>query len=224
MAPRFQDRASAGRELAGKLSAHAHDPHLLILALPRGGVPVGYEIARELRAPLDVLIVRKLGAPGSEELAMGAIASGGLRVLNKEVVSRLGISPEAIEQAAQREERELRRREIIYRGERPMPRIEGATVILADDGLATGATMRAAVRVLRLERPANIIVAVPVGAPDSLEELRAETDEVAFVDAPEPFYAIGAWYSNFIQTTDEEVRGLLADGRRLSETATRPGG
>ena len=210
MSARFRDRREAGRFLARELAAYANRPDVIVLALPRGGVPVGYEIAQALHAPLDVFLVRKLGVPGHEEYAMGAIASGGVSVLNEEVVQRLGISPYQIETVAAREQRELERRERAYRGDRPEPEIRGRTVILVDDGLATGASMQAAVLALRRLQPARIVVAVPVAAPETCEQLREIADEVVCATTPEPFYAVGLWYEDFSQTSDEEVRALLA--------------
>ena len=210
MSARFRDRREAGRFLARELAAYANRPDVIVLALPRGGVPVGYEIAQALHAPLDVFLVRKLGVPGHEEYAMGAIASGGVSVLNEEVVQRLGISPYPIETLAAREQRELERRERAYRGERPPPEVSGRTVILVDDGLATGASMQAAVLALRRLQPARIVVAVPVAAPETCEQLREIADEVVCATTPEPFYAVGLWYEDFSQTSDEEVRALLA--------------
>jgi putative phosphoribosyl transferase len=209
MGPRFQDRFDAGKFLAAKLKSRAGDPSLVVLALPRGGVPVGYEIARELNLPLDVFVVRKLGVPGYEELAMGAIASPGVRVLNEELIQRLNIPPHVIEATAREEEQELQRREQAYRGGREPVPIERRTVILVDDGLATGASMRAAVRALRQRAPSSIIVAVPIGSRDTCDQLRSEADDLFCGDTPDPFYAVGTWYSNFIQVTDEEVRQLL---------------
>jgi predicted phosphoribosyltransferase len=206
---RFQNRADAGRQLAAGLAEYAHLPNVLVLALPRGGVPVGFEVAEVLGAPLDVFLVRKLGVPGHEELAMGAIATGGVRVLNDEVVSGLGIPDDVIETVAAREEQELQRRERLYRGDRPAPEVAGHIVILVDDGLATGSTMRAAVAALRRQRPTCIIVAVPVGAEQTCAELAAEADQVVCAHTPEPFYAVGLWYADFSQTTDVEVRELL---------------
>lgn len=205
----FRDRADAGRILAGKLTAYANRPDVLVLALPRGGVPVAYEVAQALHAPLDVFLVRKLGLPGQEELAMGAIASGGTRVLNEEVIGKLNVSEQVIETVAAEEQRELSRREHDYRDRRPPPDVRGRTVILVDDGLATGSTMRAAVAALRRRGPSRIIVAVPVGAPDICAELQKEADEVVCAQMPEHFYAVGAWYDDFSQTSDEEVRHLL---------------
>jgi len=205
----FHDRTDAGRQLAAELAAYADRPDVLILALPRGGVPVGYEVARALRAPLDLFLVRKLGVPGQEELAMGAIATGGVRVLNDEVVRMLGIPEATIDAVATEEWRELLRRERAYRGNRPAPQVRGKTVILVDDGLATGSTMRAAVAALRQQRPDRLVVAVPVGAAATCAELRHEADEVVCAQTPEPFYAVGIWYGDFSQTTDEEVHDLL---------------
>jgi putative phosphoribosyl transferase len=215
---RFKDRYDAGRALAGRLlTPYRGRPGLLVLALPRGGVPVGYEVARALgAAALDVFLVRKLGVPGHEELAMGAIASGGVRVLNEDVVRMLGISEEEIDDATGIEAAELERRERAYRDDRPHPRVEGRTVILVDDGLATGATMRAAAMALRLQRPAELVVAVPVAAEQTCEQFRTEVDRIVCAFTPEPFHAVGLWYEDFSQTTDEEVRALLnrawADG------------
>jgi putative phosphoribosyl transferase len=206
----FHDRSEAGRVLAEKLASYANRPDLLVLALPRGGVPVAYEVAQTLHAPLDVFLVRKLGLPGQEELAMGAIASGGTRVLNEEVVSKLNVPEEVIDMVAADEQQELNRRERDYRDGRLPPDVRGRTIILVDDGLATGSTMRAAVAALRQQAPARIIVAVPVGAPETCEDLQHEADEVVCAQTPRPFYAVGAWYDNFSQTTDEEVRDLLA--------------
>jgi predicted phosphoribosyltransferase len=206
----FHDRTEAGRALAARLKAFVGRPDVLVLALPRGGVPVAYEVARALQAPLDIFIVRKLGVPRHEELAMGALASGGVRVLNDEVVHDLGIPEAVIDAVTAQAQQELERRERLYRGERPPPDARGRTVILVDDGLATGSTMRAAVAALRRLGPARIIVAVPVGAAETCAALREEADAVLCQQTPEPFYAVGAWYQDFTQTTDEEVRDLLA--------------
>ena len=214
--PEFLDRYEGGRVLAGLLREYAHRPDTLVLALPRGGVPVAYEVARALGAPLDVFLVRKLGAPTHEELAMGAIASGGVRVINREVVEELAISREDIDAVAAREELELRRRELSYRDGRPPPDVRGRDVILVDDGLATGTTMRAAVAALRRLEPESIVVAVPVGAAESCEDLAGEADDVLCARRPEPFYAVGLWYRDFAQTSDEEVRQLLALASRTS--------
>jgi predicted phosphoribosyltransferase len=206
----FHDRSEAGRVLADKLASYANRPDVFVLALPRGGVPVAYEVARALHASLDVFLVRKLGLPGQEELAMGAIASGGTRVLNEEVVRKLNVPDEVIDTVAAEEQQELSRRERDYRDGRPPPDVRGRTVILVDDGLATGSTMRAAVAALRQQGPGRIVIAVPVGAPETCAELQREADEVVCAQTPQPFYAVGAWYDNFSQTTDEEVRDLLA--------------
>jgi predicted phosphoribosyltransferase len=187
----FRDRREAGRLLAAKLAAYADRPDALVLALPRGGVPVAHEVARALKAPLDVFVVRKLGVPGYEELAMGAIATGGVRVLNNEVVRRLGIPEHLIDAVARREMQELMRRERLYRGTRPPPDVKGRTVILVDDGLATGATMQAAVQAPRQQQPASIVVAVPTAAPDTCEQLKALADDVICAVTPEPFHAVG---------------------------------
>jgi predicted phosphoribosyltransferase len=206
----FRDRREAGRQLAAMLTAYTHRPDVLVLALPRGGVPVASEVARALDAPLDVFLVRKLGVPGHEELAMGAIASGGVRVLNDELVRALRIPYHVIAAVAAREQQELARRERLYRGDRPPPEVRGRTVILVDDGLATGATMYAAVKALRQQLPARIVVAVPIAAPEACAELSEEVDEIVCAVTPEAFYAVGLWYADFSQTTDEEVRDLLA--------------
>ena len=209
-APPFRDHREAGRLLAAKLAAYANRPEVLVLALPRGGVPVGYEVARTLKAPLDVFIVRKLGVPGHEELAMGAVASGGVRVLNDEIVGALRIPEYVIDKVAAKEQQELARRERIYRGNRNAPDVRSRTVILVDDGLATGATMLAAIKALRQQQPARLVVAVPTAAPETCEELKAEVDDVICAVTPRPFYGVGLWYEDFSQTTDEEVRNLLS--------------
>jgi predicted phosphoribosyltransferase len=214
LSARFRDRREAGRVLAQKLAGYANRPDVIVLALPRGGVPVAYEVAAALHAPLDVFLVRKLGVPGHEEYAMGAIASGGVRVLNEEVVQALGIPDFRIEAAAAREEQELARRERAYRGSRPPPDVKGRTVILVDDGLATGASMQAAVTALRRLEPARIVVAVPTAAPETCEQMRALADEVVCASTPEPFRAVGLWYEDFSQTSDEEVCALLAQARQ----------
>ena len=215
----FCDRAEAGRFLAARLGAYANRRDVLTLALPRGGVPVAFEVARSLRAPLDVFLVRKLGVPGHEELAMGAIATGGVRVLNDEVVQSLGLTSEVVERVTARELRELERRERSYRGERPAPDVGDRAVILIDDGLATGATMRAAVQALRQREPARLIVAVPVASKETCRQFqsRGEADEIVCALTPEPFFAVGTWYEDFGQTTDEEVRDLLARAARFAE-------
>lgn len=215
MMDRFQDRREAGRVLAERLREFAQDRNVLVLALPRGGVPVGYEIARTLGLPLDVFIVRKLGVPGYEELAMGAIASGGVRVLNEEVVDRLGISDRQIEQAAAREQQEIERRELEYRGDVPPANVRGKKIILVDDGLATGATMRAAVEALAEAGATQIIVAVPVGSVEAVQRLAREADEVVCPLQPHDFAAVGQWYDDFSQTSDEEVRELMAESMHV---------
>jgi putative phosphoribosyl transferase len=205
----FRDRREAGRFLSGKLMAYTDRPDVLVLALPRGGVPVAFEVARALHAPLDVFLVRKLGVPGHDELAMGAIASGGVRVLNEDVVRGLRISSDVVDRVFAREKQELERRERSYRGARPAPDVRGRTAILIDDGLATGSTMRAAIVALRQQGPARIVVAVPVGAPETCAEFQDEADEAICALTPEPFYAVGVWYQDFSQTTDQEVHELL---------------
>ncbi len=205
----FRDRRDAGRRLASQLAHLRGARGLLVLALPRGGVPVGFEVARALGAPLEVLLVRKLGVPGRSEVAMGAIASGGLRVIDAELVERLGISRGEIAAVEAHERRELERRERSYREGRPPPGIAGRTVVLVDDGVATGSTMKAAIGALREERPAAIVVAVPVAPTSTLRELEALADATVCVAAPEPFYAVGAFYVDFEATSDEEVRSLL---------------
>ena len=208
--PRFRNRAEAGQLLARVLDEYAGRNDLVILALPRGGVPIGYEIARQLRVPLDVFLVRKLGVPWHPELAMGALASGGVQVLNDEVVRMYGIPPHVIKAVAAQEQEELDRRAREYRGDRAFPSLEGRTVILVDDGLATGSTMRAAVAAVRQQKPARIIVAVPVAAVQTCDEFRHEVDDIVCLRMPEMFSAVGAWYDDFSQTSDEEVRALLA--------------
>lgn len=205
----FANREEAGRELAAELSEYRNRNDVLVLALPRGGVPVGFEIATALDAPLDVFLVRKLGMPGHEEFAIGAIATGGVRVLDEEVVRRYRVDRAAIERITMQEEAELERRERSYRGDRPLPELTDHTVILVDDGLATGSTMRAAVAALRQEHPRKIVIAVPVAAPGVCDAFRDEVDDVVCARTPEPFYAVGLWYADFSQTTDEEVHELL---------------
>lgn len=205
----FRDRHDAGRRLAVALESYAGRPDVLVLALPRGGVPVAYEVACRLRVPLDVFVVRKLGVPGYEEFAMGAIASGGVRVLNADVVYGLGMLEREVSAVEAREREELARRERLYRGTRPPLALRDRTVILVDDGLATGATMRAAVAALRRLNPARIVVAVPVSDPSTCQELEHEADDVVCAVTPVPFLAVGRWYQDFSQTTDEEVRTLL---------------
>jgi predicted phosphoribosyltransferase len=206
----FRDRVEAGELLAERLAAYAHRDDVAVLALPRGGVPIAHEIARVLGVPFDVFVVRKLGVPGHEELAMGAIASGGARVINHDVVNALGIPANVIEAVAQREQIELDRRERLYRGTRSPLHLVNKTVILVDDGLATGSTMRAAVMAARQRQPARVVVAVPVGAPTTCADLSREADDVVCLRTPEPFVAVGRWYRDFTPTSDEEVRTLLA--------------
>jgi putative phosphoribosyl transferase len=205
----FKDRTAAGQVLAKELAAYANRSDVLILALPRGGVPVAFEVAKALKAPLDVFLVRKLGVPGQEELAMGAIASGGVRVLNDEVVAGLGLSETIINKVAEKEQQELERRERLYRDDRPAPDLHGRTVILVDDGLATGATMRAAVRALQQQQPAQLVVGVPVSSPETCQEFQTEVDDIVCARTPRPFHSVGLWYDDFSQTTDDEVRDLL---------------
>jgi putative phosphoribosyl transferase len=207
---RFRDRVEAGRALAARLDGYAGRSDVVVLALPRGGVPVAFEVATRIGAPLDVFVVRKLGLPGQPELAMGAIAGGGVRVVNERVVGEVGVAAETIDAVAAREREELERRERLYRGDRPPLRVEGKVVLLVDDGLATGSTMRAAVEALRPQGPAELVVAVPVAPPATCEELRRVADDVVCAVAPEPFVAIGAWYESFPPTADEEIRELLA--------------
>ncbi|MBV8118358.1 MAG: phosphoribosyltransferase [Alphaproteobacteria bacterium] len=215
MAPeRFRDRTEAGRLLAEKLAAYIARPDVLVLGLPRGGVPVAYQVSRALRAPLDIFLVRKLGVPGHQELAMGAIASGGIRVLNDDVVGRLAIPGDEIDAVAAKEVNELGRRERLYRGGRPPRDIRGRTVIIVDDGLATGATMRAAIAALRQLQPARVVVAVPTAAPDTAGQLGKEADDIVCVITPEPFFAVGQWYEDFEQVSDAEVGVLLRAAQR----------
>ena len=217
----FHDRYEAGRILASRLSHYADRSDTIVLGLPRGGVAVAYEVARALHLPLDVFIVRKLGVPGQEELAMGAIATGGIRVLNQAVIRALGLSQAQIEEVIRREERELRRREEQFRGNRPPPDLKGKTVILVDDGLATGATMWAAITAVRQQQPARIVMAVPVADPSGCESFRQIADEVVCAITAEPLHAVGLWYQDFPQMTDDEVRSLL---RSPSPSAGGQGG
>ena len=207
--PLFRDRADAGHVLASRLAGYAGRADVVVLALPRGGVPVAYEVARALGAPLDVFLVRKLGLPGHEELAMGAIASGGIRLINEDVVDAYRVSDAQIAAVTDAEERELERRQRLYRDNRPLPQLSDRTVILIDDGLATGATMRVAVLALRQESPARIVVAVPVAAAETCDDFRGIVDDIVCAETPSPFYAVGLWYEDFTQTTDEEVHELL---------------
>jgi putative phosphoribosyl transferase len=207
----FRDRTEAGELLASKLLQYAGRPDVQVLALPRGGVPVALEVAKALKAPLDVFVVRKLGVPGHEELAMGAVASGGVRVLNRDVIESLRIPRAMIEAVSAQELQELSRRERLYRDDRPPPQIRNHRVILVDDGLATGSTMRAAVAALRKLHPSKIIVAVPAAAPSTCDEFRSEVDEIVCAETPQPFYAVGAWYEDFSQVSDDQVRKMLED-------------
>ena len=221
----FRDRQDAGRRLAARLLKYAGRSDLVVLALPRGGVPVAVEIAHRLQAPLDIFLVRKLGVPGHEELAMGAIASGSTRVINEDIVSYLQIPGEIIDAVAADEQRELERRERAYRDGRPPPQVKDRIVILIDDGLATGSTMRAATAALRKQNPSRIVVAIPVAPVEACEALLTEVDEVVCAATPEPFHGVGLWYDNFEQTTDEEVRELLhranPDRRRAASVFKR---
>lgn len=223
LAPIFHDRADAGRALAKQLHDYAGRHDLVVLALPRGGVPVGFQVAEALGAPLEVFLVRKLGTPGHRELAMGAIASGGVRVVNDEVVRWLSIRPEQIESVAREEEQELIRREAAYNAGRPPVSLKGRVVILVDDGLATGSTMKAAVQAVKQHEPNRVIVAVPVGAPETCRDLRQYADEVICASTPEPFSAVGQWYVIFDQTSDDEVRELLAGAAERQAPSLKSG-
>jgi predicted phosphoribosyltransferase len=206
---RFRDRRDAGRQLAAELGEYRDRADVLVLALPRGGVPVGFEVAQALGAPLDVFVVRKLGVPGHEELAMGAIASGGARVINEAVVRRARITDAVLAAVTAREQEEVARRERLYRGDRPPPDVRDRTVILVDDRLATGATMRAGVEAVRQGGAKRIVVAVPVGSPETCESMCRGADEVVCLATPEPFVAVGFWYEDFGQESDDDVRTLL---------------
>jgi putative phosphoribosyl transferase len=219
----FRDRRHAGRLLAGKLSAYAGRRDVMVLALPRGGVPVGFEVAQSLGAPLDVFLVRKLGVPGQQELAMGAIATGGIRLVNEEVREALGIPDEVIDEVAAEEQKELLRRERLYRDDRPGPDVADRIVILVDDGLATGTSMRAAVAALRQSEPARLVVAVPVGAYETCDEFKRLVDELVCLKTPEPFRAVGLWYEDFGQTSDQEVRDLLEEAAKPKRWPPDPG-
>lgn len=211
---RFLNRRDAGMMLAQKLLEYADNPDVIILALPRGGVPVAYEVALALGAPLDVWLVRKLGLPGQEELAIGAIASGGIQILNRDIIHALSLEPEVIQNIVDRELQELQRREEQYRGKRPAPQVHDRIVLLIDDGLATGASMLAAVTALRTKHPARIVVAVPAAAPQAISILRPKVDEILAILSPDPFEGVGKWYNDFSQTTDEEVQQLLDEANR----------
>jgi putative phosphoribosyl transferase len=221
----FRDRVEAGRLLARELTRYANRPDVLVLGLPRGGVPVAFEVAKALRAPLDVVVVRKLGVPGQPELAMGAIASGGARVLNESLVSSLRIPESAIAAAAEEEEEELRRRELAYRGHRGAPKVHGKTIILVDDGIATGSTMRAAIQALKRQHPARLVIAVPTAAASSCGEIEPQVDELVTLMAPEDFGAVGQWFEEFPQVSDAEVTDLLdraGHSPAPAESATAP--
>ena len=212
----FRNRIEAGQVLARRLQQYKNQPDVLILGLPRGGVPVAYEIARELNAPLDVFIVRKLGVPGHEELGMGAIATGGVRILHEGIIREIGISPQTIEAVSAREQAELDRRERLYRGDRPAPTIESRTVVIVDDGLATGSTMKAAIQAVRQQSPRQVIVAVPTAPSETCEQLKESADHVVCALTPEPFFSVGGSYADFTQITDEEVRDLIASAANIS--------
>lgn len=219
MRSRFRDRHDAGRRLAAELRQYSNRPDVLVLALPRGGVPVGYEVATAIGAPLDVFIVRKLGLPWNEEVAMGAIASGGVRVLDHDLIRVARVSDADLQEVTRTEQAELDRREKLYRGGRPFPDLAGKTVVLVDDGLATGSTMRAGVEALRQEKPARIVVGVPVAAPETCDAFRGIADEIVCAETPEPFMSVGLWYEDFSQTTDDEVHELLDRTRASSHAA-----
>ena len=212
----FRNRTEAGEILSGHLQNYKRQPDVLVLGLPRGGVPVAYEVARELSASLDVFIVRKLGVPGHEELGMGAIATGGVRILHNGIIRELGISQLTIDLVSDREQQELERRERLYRGDRPAPTIEGRIVIIVDDGLATGSTMKAAIQAVRQQNPGRLIIAVPTAPVETCEQLKQIADEVVCAINPEPFFAVGGSYADFNQTTDEEVRDLIERAARIS--------
>ena len=210
---RFRDRREAGRQLAERLVNYAGRSDTIVLGLPRGGVPVAYEVASALHLPLDVFVVRKIGTPWHQELAMGALASGGVRVINQDLVRELNVPASEVERITQREQRELERRELRFRGNRPFPDVTGKTVLLIDDGLATGATMQVAVAALRQKGAQRVVVGVPVASPDTCDAFRDITDDIVCVLTPEPFYAVGFWYDDFGQTSDEEVHDLLDRGQ-----------
>jgi putative phosphoribosyl transferase len=219
MPKRFHDRTDAGQQLAAKLFPHANRADVIAVALPRGGVPVAAEVAKTLNIPLDVCLVRKLGTPGHKELAMGAIASGGVRVLNYEILSELNISGDTVDEVAAHELRELQRRDHVYRGDRPPLDISDRVILLIDDGIATGSTMRAAIAILKAQHPARIVVAIPVAPLETCQALLKEVDEVVCLFQPDPLYSIGLWYDNFAQVTDAEVCDLLTSSEVGSSSA-----
>ena len=219
MPHRFRDRREAGKELAEQLARYAHEPDVIVLGLPRGGVPVAYEVAAALSVPLDVFVVRKLGVPGHEEYAMGAVAGGGIRVINEDVIRDLRIPPDAVERVERAERAEIERREVAYRGGAPAPPLAGRVVILVDDGLATGSTMLAAVAAVRTQHPGRVVVATPVASMEACDAVRREADDCVCVSVPDPFYGVGLWYLDFTQTTDEEVQRLLATARAARRPA-----
>ena len=223
MAVPFRDRTDAGQFLSTKLMAYANREDVLVLALPRGGVPVAFEVAKAINAPLDVFLVRKLGVPGNKELAMGAIATGDVLVLNEEVIKALDVPRVEIDLVTAKEKQELERRERIYRGDYPPPDVQGYTVILIDDGLATGSTMRAAVVALRKQTPGRIVIAVPIAAESTCNEFRSEVDEVICAVTPQPFLSVGTWYENFLQITDDDVREILKRARHELPDVPRRG-
>jgi predicted phosphoribosyltransferase len=212
----FRNRGEAGQVLARCLQQYKNQQDVLILGLPRGGVPVAYQVARELNAPLDVFIVRKLGVPGHEELGMGAIATGGVRILHEGIIRELGISRQTVDAVSESEQAELERRNRLYRGDRPAPAIKDQTVVIVDDGLATGSTMKAAIQAVRQQAPRRLIVAVPTAPADTCEQLKEFADEVVSALTPDPFFAVGGSYADFSQTTDEEVRDLIASAAKMS--------
>ncbi|PFH09747.1 putative phosphoribosyl transferase [Collimonas sp. PA-H2] len=214
-ARRFKNRTEAGARLAQQLGVYSGHPDAIVLALPRGGVPVGFAIAKALEIPLDVLLVRKLGVPGNEECAMGAIASGGLCVMQPDILTHFDISMEVVEATVQRKLKELAEREQLYRASRPALQLAGRTAIIVDDGLATGSTMLAALNAAREAKVARLIVAVPVAASEGIRQIEAQADEAVFLMNPEPFYAVGVWYDDFRQTADDEVIGLLDKAAKL---------
>jgi putative phosphoribosyl transferase len=219
----FKDRTAAGQALASHLADYANQSDVLVLALPRGGVPVAFEVAKALNAPLDVLIVRKLGVPDNTELAMGAIASGGVRIINQQIVTEVGIPDEVIARVAAQEQRELERREAMYRGDEPFPELQGRTIILVDDGLATGATMWAAVLAVRQKQPKEIVIAIPVAASETCQQLESKVEKIVCAATPSPFYSVGMWYEDFPQTTDDQVRELLIQANNHHQSLSTVG-